>query len=333
MKEQKALAIQNMKMSQKPTTIPITEMADGQFSFIPEMPTHVQKARSPVIDRVMNEGLAEQTQIVLDETAEITVETLPIMTRVMLDYDGIDIDTQGLVHLNAFDREVLDAVASLIECNDYITPEMIFRVMLGKRKCRYVTEQQKAMVKESLMRCSHARLQISLTDMAEKGSPIGRQLKKYNVEAKYSEPLLTFKSGSVRLGERVSERYYIMAKPVFFRYAESLGKISVFPIELIDTKVNKTAKNIVLQSFLLRTIDEMYRDAALPRRIGIQDIYNSVDAINQTRKHKARIRDTVNTILGCWVDKDYIRGYELYQTNTQIKGYEIQLKDRMPFTF
>ena len=110
---------------------------------------------------------------------------------------------------------------------------------MGKQTARYITDKQREMVRKSLMRCSHARIRISLTDMSEKNSPIGRQLKKQGIKAEYSEQVLSFKLMSVEKRGKIFDHYVIDSEPVLSRYAVSLGKVSVFPIELFDTRVNK----------------------------------------------------------------------------------------------
>lgn len=302
----------------------LTELSDGQLSFIPEIPYHVQKARGPVFDEVLGQGMMERTTLLIDDVVESTSTPLPIQTRVMLDYEEIDIETAGM-RLNAFDREIIDAIVSLLPYNDFITPEMIFRVMMGKRTARHITDNQRELVRKSLMRCSHARIKISLTDMCEKDSPIGRKLKKQGIKAEYSEPVLSFKVMTVEKGGKTFDRYIIDSVPVLSRYAASLGKVSVFPIDLFDTRVNKTPKNIILQSFLLRAIDEMYRDSSIPTMIDLVDIYAAIDSTNALRQHKLRIREAAETIFEDWIGKKYIKNYTVRKVVRDIKGYDIEL--------
>jgi len=323
-----------MKKKKLPETIkqsnfPITELPDGQLTFIPEMPYEVQKARGPVIDGILGQELMEQTTFIVDDTVETTSTPLPIQTRVMLDYEGIEIDTGGLVRLTAFDREVIDAVASLVPYNDIITAEMIYRVMMGKRTARYISDNQREMVRKSLMKCSHAWLHISLTDVHEKDSPIGKILKKQGIKAQYSEQILSFRVLQVEANGRKSERYAITSNPVLVSYAKSIGKVSVFPIDLLDTTVSKTAKNIVIQSFLLREIEEMKNDMDVPTLIEVNEIYGIADASNDTRAHKARIRTTVETILGDWIKKNHIKGFTIRKSGSAIKGYDISLDRKL----
>lgn len=301
----------------------LAEGPDGQFYF--DIPETVQKARGPVIDQVMSQGIMEQA-IILDDEAEIPPVPLPIQTRVMLSYDELVIKTRGNFKLSPFDREVLDAVATLYPGNEYITSEMIYRVMMGKQKYQYVTETQKRHVRESMERFAVARLRIDVADFEEKDSPIGRELRKRGVSAHYESYMIAFETVQLRRGDKMTDFYHILQNPVVFNYAKSLGKVSEFPIGLLDTKVNKTPRMIVLQSFLLRSIDSMYRGESSPF-ISIDAMYRAIDAGNETAQHKARYRNNAAAILDDWVKRGYIRGYKVHMAGRYIRGYDIQLAD------
>ena len=118
--------------------------------------------------------------------------------------------------------------------------------------------------------------------------------------------------------------YRILSQPTIFRYAASLGKVSKFPIWLLDTSVSKTVKVIVLQSFLLRSIDSMYRNGD-QQFIDAKRIYESVNAQHDTDQVKARIRKHTKTILSDWIEKGFISGFQLHMAGNKIKGYDIML--------
>jgi len=309
----------------------IREDLEGQFTLLPDIPGTIRKARGPVIDSVMGQSLLEQTPYLVDDTSETSVgKPLPIQTRVMLSYEGIDLDIQGRMKLTAFDREVIDAVASLALYNEVITPAMIYRLMMGKKEYQYVTPLQEKRVMASMSKCAYSKLQLDLTDLMEKGSPIGKQLKKEGISASYSGNLLSFETMSLQRGSRMVTCYRMLTEPAIIRYAASLGKISEFPIDLLDTRVSKTERNIVLQSFLLRCIDEMYREEDALRFIDIHRFYRAIDAEDDTPQHKARFRAVAEAIFEDWVQKGYIRAFQLRKAGSVVKGYEILLQEK-PF--
>ena len=304
----------------------VAEGADGQLYF--EIPGIVKKVRGPVLDDVMRQGVLEQAILLdVDDEVEIAPAPLPIQTRVMLSYDKLDIQTQGNYRLRPFDRDVLDAVATLHSVNDYITSEMIYRVMMGKKRYQYVTENQKRYVRESMTRLATARIRISITDFDEKESPIARELRKRDVSAHYESYMIAFENVQLKKGEKIADFYHILQDPVVFNYAKSIGKVSEFPIELLDTRINKTPRIIVLQSFLLRCIDSMYRGDG-PTFISTDAMYEIIDAKNDLKQHKARHRANAATILSDWVSKGYIKGFVVRSTHKGVRGFDIELAKR-----
>lgn len=302
----------------------IAEGSDGQLYF--EIPGIVKKMRGPVLDSVMSHGILEQAAILNDEV-EIAPGPLPIQTRVMLSYDKLNIQTQDNYRLSPFDRDVLDAVATLHTVNDYITSEMIYRVMMGKRRYQYVTENQKKYVRDSMSRLATARIRIRITDFDERESPIARELRRREISAHYESYMIAFENVQLKKGDKIADFYHILQNPVVFNYAKSIGKVSEFPIELLDTRINKTPRTIVLQSFLLRCIDSMYR-GEMPPFIGVDAMYEIIDAKDDIKQHKARHRKSATTILDDWVDKGYIKGFKARLTSKGVRGFDVELAER-----
>jgi hypothetical protein len=298
----------------------------GQLSILSDIPEIIQKTRGPVIESIISAPALED--ITINDTYEKQASPLPIHTRFLVQYPDFEADVNGRpISITAFDREVIDAVTSLIPYNTFITPQMIYRLMMGKREYQAVTPQQVARVEESMRKCHMAEITIDITDIAEKESPIGAQLKKDGLEARYSGHLIAFETVIVaarRGGERLVTHYKILTPPVIARYAQSIGKISYFPIELLDTNLNKTERIILLQSFLLRKIDEMHRGES-SLTIETYDIYKSVDGLDAGNTVKKRFRNAVEVILAHWIEKNYIKGYSIRWVGKVIKAYEIQL--------
>jgi len=305
--------------------VPRIEM-DGQISLLSDIPEIIQKTRGAVIESIITAPALEA--VFVDDTYEKPTSPLPIHTRFLVQYPDFEADVNGKpISITAFDREVIDAVTSLIPYNIFITPQMIYRLMMGKREYQAVTPQQIARVEESMRKCHMAEITIDITDIAEKESPVGIQLKKDGLEARYSGHLIAFETMVVaarRSGERLTTHYKILTPPVIARYAQSIGKISYFPIELLDTNLNKTERIILLQSFLLRKIDEMHRGES-SLTIETYDIYKSIDGLNAGNTVKKRFRNAVEVILSHWIEKNYIQGYSIRLVGKVIKAYEIQL--------
>lgn len=315
-KKNKALAV----VEQEPVKYELNRV--GQYSFFPEV---IEKARGTVIDSVIDSQLVGP--VLIDDTYDLERERLPVQTRVMLSFDELASQAQASQRLNAFDREVIDAVASLYRENDVFSAKTIYRVITGKDRNYKVTPSQVTAVIKSLEKCGKTQIRIRIRDLAEKGSPIGRQLKKHGViEAEYTGALIPYEA--VGLKTETDSEYFIrlLKKPTFFAYAEVMGKVSTFPIGLLDTPISKTTRNIVLQSFLLRTIDSMYR-REIRNIIPIDDIYAAINGQDDIPQHKARHRAAVETILNSWKTGEYkyILDFKKKTAGRYIIGYQIIL--------
>ncbi len=298
----------------------------GQYSLLPvDMPHLVKHMHGPVIDSVMSQGLAENLNVLLNDTSVTSEKPLPIQTRVMLSYEGLDYHIEGKQKFTTFDREVLDAVASLAGENEIITPAAIYRVMMGKRDSHYVTRAQEQKVINSMLKCGYSKLSIDLTDMTEKDSPIGKQLQKDGLSVTYSGNLISFEMVTLSSRYREVTCFRLLSEPALVRYAASIGRISEFPIDLLDTSVNKTETNIMIQSYLLRCIDEMYRGEASGNLISISKLYEAIEGQDANDQQKARFRTAASTILTDWKNKDYIKGFTQRKVGRTIKGFEINL--------
>ena len=130
-----------------------------QFSLF-EAPTVAQKMRSGVVDDIMAREITSQVQNFESEDALTASEV--VKTKIMLSYEGVEIT--GKVQLTPFDREVIDAVATLSMDNEYVTSSTIYRVMSGKTKNEFVGYKQRNRVIQSMEKCLFSKLTIRLPD-------------------------------------------------------------------------------------------------------------------------------------------------------------------------
>lgn len=313
----------------------MAETADGQYALLkvlPDIPPFIKKAYGPTYDVLLRQELDGQTQVIeIDDTNNSSVlnEPLPIQTRIMLSYQGPDLEISGRVKLTAFDREVLDAVASLSLLNTAITDSMIFQVLMGKQGYQQVTAKQRERVAISIRKCAYSSIKIDLKDTKEKDSPIAKELRKKGVKLTFEGYLLPIQLLSAEQYGKRGHLYHILCEPAIIQYAASIGKIDQFPIALLDTNVSKTERTIILQSFLLRCIASMYRGET-GNHILMTDVYRAIEASDDTDQHKLRYRKTAEKILGDWINKNFIVGYEVRRVGTRIKGFNITLMPESP---
>ena len=304
------------------------ENESGQLTFFPSI---IMKSTSPVFDifgTYQNESSAHS--ILIDDTygADATDdEEIPITTRVMINYDSLP--AQMDKHLDAFDREIMDGVATLIQSNEMFTAKELCRIVLGKKKnYRISPAQSKNMVKR-IDKLRHIDVTVNITDMAEKDSPIREELIRKGLKAKYTGYLFPAEYVEVEILSDYDCRLWMLRPPPIIEYALSLRKYRVFPIKYWDTSVNKNERTVVMQSYLMRTIDRMYRGDA-KKYIAVNGIYQAINGLDASPQLKYRFRGMAETILNDWTKMGFIKGYSSEAVKQQIFRYAIELQDKNP---
>ena len=281
-------------------------MSEGAQYSLFEIPSLVQKTRSSVIDEIMYQELSDQfTTLVSDETTK--EPDPPVKTKVVLSYEGIR--TEGRVKMTPFDHEVIEAVATLVIAgNTHITTSSIFRIIAGKTKNQYISEQQKQRVRESMEKCAFTRIKIDMTDsFADKSDQIEN--------AVFSGNMLSFEVITANSSQGVIDCYKVLSVPAIFRYAIQMGKISEFPIKMLDTPISKTEMSINVQSYLLRRIDRMNRDPNAEHRIPWAEIFAVANQTGAARQALQRLRNTACKILDYWVEFGFLKSYKADNRN------------------
>ncbi len=271
------------------------------------LPKDVFKNRSALMDDVIK---AEIIECIEQESTECLDKGLQNMaTRYTISYEkyeGLEIKTTA--KLTQFDREVIDAVATLATEMKIISSASIYRIITGRTKENDVSAGQKKKVVEAMKKCANCRITIDITEEFKKNFniPEGEQLS-------LDEALITFAKINHKSANGVNEYYKIFAIPPLFRFAETFGKVSSIPLGLINTPVNKTDIVLAIQGFLLRSIEDAKQQSTTSFTIPWETIYKfaEVDQASSTqRTQKKRARENTARILTFWVENGYISGYD-----------------------
>lgn len=273
-----------------------------QFSLF-EAPTVAQKMRSGVVDDIMAREITSQVQNFESEDALTASEV--VKTKIMLSYEGVEIT--GKVQLTPFDREVIDAVATLSMDNEYVTSSTIYRVMSGKTKNEFVGYKQRNRVIQSMEKCLFSKLTIRLPDAFVEAHK--DEIRR--IDAVFTGQLLAFEKVTANSSQGPIDCYKLLARPALFRYAQSVGKVSTFPIAMLDTPPAKTERIIMLQGYLLRRIDAMNRKEEPLTKIMWRDVYQALGIENAARNQLMRIRSSAEDILEYWKKFDFFQSYRV----------------------
>ncbi len=285
-----------------------------------EMPEEIKKNRSKLMDNVLNIDLIEGVHLENEENSELS--TLPVKTKVLMSYDGYQgVEMQSSEKLTNFDREVMDAISTLAPHMKVMSASDIFRVITGKQNEKFVTPQQRERIDQAMERCGRCMVEIDVTKQYLEKFASQKEATK---EIKFSGRLISYTKLTHRGTNRgVSTFYKILDMPPIFQLAESIGKVSMFPFYLLNTPAAKTESNIVVQSFLLRTIDEMKKNIYPSPHIKWDEIYRVAEIDITVRQYKQKVRESVVKILDYWVEVGFIESYS-YTTRGE-KEVTIQL--------
>lgn len=275
----------------------------------PPIPVDVLKNRSRLMDDVMHTEILmnlEAEALVAESSEKLSQFPLNVSTRFSVWYEEYsELNIEMSEKLTQFDREVIDAVATLAPHTHIISDASIHRVIAGKDKGSSVSKQQKEKVANSMKKCGRCRISIDVTDEVKNSPNFGP-----TDTLSFKGYLISYEEFEHNTPHGANSFYHILSMPPLFRFAESLGKISAVPLHLLDTPVNKNDGNLAIQSYLLRSIEEMKERKKRETHLEWMAIYTYAEVPKSSRTQTTRARTTAEKILQDWVEKRYISAFE-----------------------
>lgn len=261
------------------------------------------------IDKVSNkafEGVLNSTEPIGVEVVKKAKSRKPIYTLVSIDITELEgVKINGRRELTAFDREVHDAIITLFVegGNTYITVNMIYQMMTGKRGAHCSSKQAQA-ISDAITKLMFSHAVIDASQEAQL-----RGLDK----ARYDSNLLNAKRLTVSANGQTTEAIKILDTPILYDYAERRNQIGRFDVKLLDSPVNKTEENIVLDGYLRRRILSMKGSSKLSPTIKYDTVYKQLEITagseSSLRNKKMKVRNTVKKLLDFYKKEGFIKGY------------------------
>lgn len=274
-------------------------------------PDNVKKGRALFMDDIIHQtGERTEPNVLITEKEENSERTnTPVRSKISVYFPTDEGKNVSLSNkLTIFDREVIDAVSTLAETSNIMTAASIYRMITGKSENVKVVALQLKKVEESMRRCGNCEVVIDFTSKLE-GALGGI---KEGESLQYSEKAITFQSISHTDGTRTTTYYKIITMPPFYKYATRLGKISVIPLNLIDTPVAKRDAVIAVQSSLIRVIDVEKKRNSESMLLNWDDLFQEalLGGKKDGRDEKHRTKGTIIKILEYWKEQQYIINFE-----------------------
>ena len=249
-------------------------------------------------------------------------EVKPIHSILMLEYDAEKLKKKGIdvpafAYLTTFDLEVLTICITLLkEGNEYVSAEMIYRLMNGGANKR-LTPAMRERIYNALRRLDCSRMYIDATQEFEAGKNTMRHYEGALLPNEFLYDVNISLNGTI-----IRDAIHFFRNSPLYDYSEAKKQVTSFPAAMLDVPaINGTEQNILLTLYLARFIVEASNDnndLKPIRHYSLIYAYLGVEARNATIT--ARIRTVTRAILSEWVKRGFIKGFqELTEDNKPAK--------------
>ncbi len=239
-------------------------------------------------------------------------EMKPVQSILMLDYNAEKLrqkgfDVPAFEYLETFDLEVLTHCVTLLkEGNEYVSAEMIYRLMNGGTD-KELYPAMRERIYNALRRLDCTRIYIDATQEFEAG---------FNIRRHYEGALLPneflYDENISLNGQIVRDAIHFFRNSPLYDYSEAKEQVTSFPVEMLSIPaINGTEQNILLTHYLARFIIEASNDKNNLKPIRHYSlIYEYLDVEASNRTITARIREATRAILSEWVKRGFIKGFQ-----------------------
>lgn len=213
-----------------------------------------------------------------------------------INFDALGDNVSITRKLEPFDKRVYLAVSALYNAgNSIISFSQIYRTM-GNTHSPNAHDIEK--IADSIAKMAAAR--VSLDNAQE--------AKSYNYEKfTYTASLLPMERlEGVINGKAVEAAIHLFREPPLISFARGRKQITTIERRLLETPVNKTDQNLLLEDYLIERIAHA-KTGRQPAKILFDTLY--AEARITTKKQRQRAGDKLGAILGHYVKCGFIKGY------------------------
>lgn len=203
--------------------------------------------------------------------------------------------------LTPFDKRVYIAIAALFKAGNAIISLSMIHNAMGYTSTPNARDLER--INDSVSKMAAAMLFIDNQEETEAGY-------KFPKWERYSSALLPMErlEGIIN-GKHVEAAIHLFREPPLMDFARGRKQLTTIERKLLETPVNKTDQNLLIEDYLIERISRMKKDTAATRRILYETLYT--EAQLTTRKQRQRAGDKLGAILGHYMKCGYIRGYDL----------------------
>lgn len=188
------------------------------------------------------------------------------------------------------DRTIIDAVETLGECNEYITPSQIYRILNGNNVSK-TPEKATEDIENRLDSMRRIMATVNYTEHMNLNGYKGSYISEGH--------LLELTKETVTLNGQKVIAYKKIARSPTYKYAKDVNHLISIPLKMLDTKAatNSSERTQNIKSYLLLRI---YRTKEMSPTINMDKLLQEIGEPNPTKQQLQAIRNTVEDLLYYW---------------------------------
>lgn len=225
-------------------------------------------------------------------------EKIPIVYSI--DFDALDNDMKITKKLTQFDKRVYIAISALFnEGNKVISLTQIHRTMGNEKR---PSKEQLEKINNSITKMTKAR--ITLDNSKEVKANYGYD------KFIYDGSLLPLERGAAVVnGQLADAAIHIFREPPAMSFAKQRKQITTLDIKLLQSPLNKTESNLLIDDYLIERIARAKRGNGHDKKILYKTLYEKAGI--KTAKQKQRTADKIKSYLEHYQKCSFITKYSI----------------------
>lgn len=236
-------------------------------------------------------------------------------------------------NFTSFDKCVYNSATTLwVAGNEIITPEMIWRTMIGDSENLKPAPQILGSITKSINKLRKIDVEVDFTEQAKLYGKMPEGSEKLSLEGS----IIVADIINVYVSGRKKRAYKFYRAPLFYNYSKLFGQIITIPRELLQTKdkVKNTKEVIIMKEYLAQQLSIMAHPqtkSSFKRndKVRYDTIYKYIGISESTHanynKKTNKIRNQIKSILDSWIEMGYVASYEEYREGKFVAGIKITL--------
>lgn len=231
--------------------------------------------------------------------------------------------------LTIYEKSVHNAVASLFEKNSWITPYMVYQLMIaGQYKKSDANPDIKTIdeITEIMIKLSRVYVTIRIDEDTKTTKEGFDEDSKDNDKSTYRGPLLALESVSRTLNGDTKTGFHIFREPILMTYAKNKKQIIKVDLKYLENSMRMTKDGVALRLYLLYRIELMSnpKNKIKERSILYETIFKQLEFTQKTlagiNNRKSKLRNVIIVShLNDLVNMGYIKGFSSEKDKVIIK--------------